>query len=64
MRPVSNRKKLVIALADKSTMLNKRSEIVSACPHRTKYRYHKLTKVKINVMYQTQIVHTKCAFYV
>ena len=39
--------KLVIALADKSTMLNKRSEIVSACPHRTKYRYHKVTKVKI-----------------
>ena len=28
--------KLVIALADKSTMLNKRSGIVLACPHRTK----------------------------
>ena len=39
--------KLVIALADKSTMLNKRSEIISACPHRTKYRYHKVTKVKM-----------------
>ena len=39
--------KLVIALADKSTMLNKRSEIISACPNRTKYRYHKVTKVKM-----------------
>ena len=39
--------KLVIALADKSTMLNKRSEIISACLHRTKYRYHKVTKVKM-----------------
>ena len=39
--------KLVIALADKSTMLNKRSETISACPHRTKYRYHKVTKVKM-----------------
>ena len=39
--------KLVIALADKSTMLNKRSEIISACPHRTKYRYNKVTKVKM-----------------
>ena len=39
--------KLVIALADKSTMLNKRSEIISACPHRTKNRYHKMTKVKM-----------------
>ena len=38
---------LVITLADKSTMLNKRSEIISACPHRTKYRYHKVTKVKM-----------------
>ena len=39
--------KVVIALADKSTMLNKRSEIISACSHRTKYRYHKVTKVKM-----------------
>ena len=61
--------KLVIALADKSTMVNKRSEIISACPHRTKYRYNKVTKV-INeivmcpgVMYPIQIVNTKCAFY-
>ena len=39
--------KLVIDLVDKSTMLNKRSEIISACPHRTKYRYHKVTTVKM-----------------
>ena len=39
--------KLVIALADKSTMLNKKSEIISACPHRTKYKYNKVTKVKM-----------------
>ena len=38
---------LEIALADKFAILNKRSEIVSACPHRIKYRYHKVTKVKI-----------------
>ena len=40
--------KLVIATADKSTMLNKRSEIISACPHRTKYRYHKVRRSKWN----------------
>ena len=39
--------KLVIALADKSNMLNKGSEIIPTCPHRSKYRYHKVTKVQM-----------------
>ena len=39
--------KPVIALADKSTILQKISEFIAACPHRIKYRYHKVAKVKM-----------------
>ena len=31
--------KMVIATADSTSMLNKRSEIISACRHRTKFKY-------------------------
>ena len=36
----------VIALAEKATLLNKRSELVSACPHMAKYRLNQIEKRK------------------
>lgn len=35
--------KMVIAMANPATMLNKRSEIISTCRHRAKYRYDKIS---------------------
>ena len=34
--------KMIIAMAEPSTLLNKRAEIVSTCRHRAKFRFHKL----------------------
>ncbi len=35
--------KMVIAMADPTTMLNKRAEIVSTCRHRAKFRYEQVS---------------------
>ena len=39
--------KMVIALVDPSTLLNKRAEIVSTCRHRAKFLYDKASNVPI-----------------
>jgi len=35
--------KMIIALADPTSTLNKRAEIVSTCRHRAKFRYNKIS---------------------
>ena len=36
--------KTIIAMAERSSLLNRRAEIVSTCRHRTKFRYHMVKK--------------------
>ena len=36
--------KTIFAMAERSSLLNRRAEIVSTCRHRTKFRYHMVKK--------------------